>query len=52
MKVFFVQYTLDKGETKHVKIVNAENCTEAYLAVYLELPLDDKAAITDLFEII
>ena len=52
MKVFMVEYTVDKGETKQTKIVNAQNLTSAYLQVYLELPLNEKVAITDLFEII
>jgi len=51
MKVFMVEYTLDKGTTKHTKLVNAENFTEAYVQVYLTLPLNDNSAITDLFEI-
>ncbi len=52
MKIFMVKYTEDTGNTYHTVIVNAENFTDAYLQVYLGLPLNDSTAITDLFEII
>ncbi len=51
MKTFMVKYTFDRGLTVHSVLVCADDKTDAYLQVYLDLPLNVEVSITDLFEI-
>ena len=49
MKTYKVTYTEDIGNTYYTVTINANNVTEAYINVALQISID--GAITDLIEV-